>query len=222
MTTEEQSAYQATERMPGGGTSNIYRIKINGRDYAIKVSPFNLQKEVDIYEAIGNHPNILKIVQSGVLSIDTSEIEGDNNTGTFHAIVFPFIESNLATQIKENNLSLQEKVMISKQVLDALDHIHSKGITKNDIKSDDVLIGSAEDVVHAYLADFNTVKHFNLADELEQFQLSQQVDFRHTLDMMIEIFSQSNELVIKEALSLLRDGENISIKEIRNIFEKMS
>jgi hypothetical protein len=97
----------ATERMPGGATSNVYKVELDGSFYAVKASPFSLEKEMRILSKLQS-PHILPVLGSGQARLDTSSIPDDGNNGAVvHILRFKFVPNNLSTRL--DSLPLEER-----------------------------------------------------------------------------------------------------------------
>lgn len=202
--------------MAGGGTSNVYKVTVGEKSYAIKASPFSLKKEADVYRDIGEHPHIIELIESGRVQLDTSSIQGDENTGEHNALVFPFIEKNLA--ISKDTLTKRQKVEVLLQTLDAVSYLHQQNYTHNDIKADDVLIDENN---YTYLVDFNLAKKFNLETHNKEFEQAIKKDLAQIIDLII--FSLrgdiSNEII--STLELLKMRSELKIEDLQRILQSL-
>src|SRR5579871_3679625 len=147
--------YQILGEIAKGGMSTVYRAKqmSMGREVAIKVLPSALMhdsnfadrfhREVDIIARL-QHPHILPVYDFG---------EQDE----MPYIVMAYIRGGtLSERIKQQGpMSLPEVTRIVKQVADALDYAHSKGIIHRDFKPSNVLL---DEQGNTYLADFGLAK----------------------------------------------------------------
>jgi serine/threonine protein kinase len=164
------TTYMATERMVGGGTSNVYRVDIDGILYAVKASPFSLENEEKILSK-AKHPYILPVLASGRARLDTSQIPDDKNNGTTaNTLRFKFVPKSLAAHLK--SLSFEERQAILQQQRNALNFLHENGMVHNDIKPDNVLI----DGEISYLTDFGNAEEFSLPERQEEFERKRKKD----------------------------------------------
>jgi len=94
------------------------------------------------------HPHILPLFDSG-------------QADTFLYYVMPYVEGeSLRDRLKrEGQLSVEDATSILREVLDALEHAHRKGIIHRDIKPDNVLLSGR----HALVADFGVAKAVSAA-----------------------------------------------------------
>lgn len=160
--------YKAVRRMPGGGTSNVYEVLIDGQPFAVKASPFNQNHEEVILSQL-DHPNILHVLESGKAKLDTSAIPDDKNDGAVvDTLRFKFIPGSLSTL----NLSSTNRQKIIDQQRKALAYLHSHGIVHTDIKADNILV----DGLTSYLSDFSNARQFSLPAERDEFERFRQRD----------------------------------------------
>ncbi len=146
--------YEIIEEIAKGGMSTIYRAQqtsIN-RDIALKLLPPNFthddtflerfSREVEVFAAL-QHPHILPIYDYG-----------EANGSPF--IVMAYIRGGtLGDLIARGPMPLPEVVRLTKQMAQALDFAHSKGIIHRDFKPGNVLI---DEQGNTYLADFGLAK----------------------------------------------------------------
>lgn len=146
--------YQVEEEIGRGGMATVYRAtqKSIGRDVAIKVLPPNLThdktflsrfyREVEIVAHL-QHPHILPVYDFG-------EYEG------LPYIVMAYLRGGtLSERMSHGPLSIAEIERIIRQVADALEYAHSRGIIHRDFKPSNVLL---DEQGNTYLADFGLAK----------------------------------------------------------------
>ncbi len=119
--------YRVTAKLGEGGMGVVYRAtdtKLN-RDVALKVLPevfardadrmARFKREAHVLASL-NHPNI-------------ASIYGLEEADGIHCLVLELVEGpTLAERIREGAVPLEESLNISKQIADALDAAHAKGI----------------------------------------------------------------------------------------------
>src|SRR5271154_88187 len=109
--------YEITARIGAGGMGEVYRARDPrvGRDVAIKISAERFSdrfsREVHAVAAL-NHPNICHLYDVGPDYLVMELVEG----------------STLAERIKQGAVPLEEALAIAKQIADALEAAHEKGI----------------------------------------------------------------------------------------------
>lgn len=101
------------------------------------------EREAELVKSL-DHPNIVSV-------LDFGEHEGRMY------LVMPFLEGgSLATLFNEpRNISLKSTAIILKQVADALEYAHTKGIIHRDIKLENILL---DETKKPYLADFGIAR----------------------------------------------------------------
>ncbi len=98
------------------------------------------------------HPHILSVHDSGKLD------------GLLY-YVMPYIEGeSLRSRLtRERRLPLAEVARIGREVADALDHAHTRGVVHRDIKPENILLGGG----HAIVADFGVARAISAAGAAE-------------------------------------------------------
>jgi Tol biopolymer transport system component/predicted Ser/Thr protein kinase len=121
--------YEIIELIGKGGMGEVYRAKDTRlpREAAIKISAQQFSerfsREAKIIAAL-NHPNISTLYDIGPNYLVMELVEGPT----------------LAERIKQGTLSLEEASTIAKQIADALDYAHEKGVVHRDLKPGNVKI----------------------------------------------------------------------------------
>ena len=125
--------YSVTEMLGKGGMGVVYRAtdtKLN-RDVALKVLPevfardadrmARFKREAHVLASL-NHPNI-------------ASIYGLEEADGIHCLVLELVEGpTLAERIQEGAVPLEESLNIAKQIADALEAAHEKGVIHRDLK----------------------------------------------------------------------------------------
>jgi len=125
--------YEIESVLGAGGMGEVYRARDTRlkRDVAIKVLPVafardpdriaRLQREAEVLATL-NHPNI-------------GAVYGFEETATASGIVLELVEGpTLGDQIAHGAIPLAEALAIAKQIADALDAAHEKGVVHRDLK----------------------------------------------------------------------------------------
>jgi Tol biopolymer transport system component/predicted Ser/Thr protein kinase len=121
--------YEILEKIGAGGMGEVYRAHDTrlGRDVAIKVSAERFgerfEREARVIASL-NHPNICTLFDVGPNYLVMELVEGPT----------------LAERIKEGAIPLEEALAISRQIADALEAAHEKGVVHRDLKPGNVKI----------------------------------------------------------------------------------
>ncbi|HEU5155095.1 MAG TPA: serine/threonine-protein kinase, partial [Gemmatimonadales bacterium] len=103
-----------------------------------------------------DHPHILPLLDSG------------NAAGTLY-YVMPYVEGESLRQrlAREGKIPLPDALRIARQVTDALDYAHSRGIIHRDIKPENILLAAG----HARVADFGIARALSAAGDTRVTQV---------------------------------------------------
>ncbi len=121
--------YEIVAAIGAGGMGAVYRARDTrlGRDVAIKVSQEKFgerfEREARVISSL-NHPNICHLYDVGDNYLVMELIEGQT----------------LADRIKQGAIPLEESLAIARQIADALEAAHEKGITHRDLKPGNVMV----------------------------------------------------------------------------------
>jgi TolB-like protein/tRNA A-37 threonylcarbamoyl transferase component Bud32/Flp pilus assembly protein TadD len=147
-------AYHIVREIGGGGMSRVFQAEERafGRAVVIKVLPPELVAELSIERfqretqvaAQLRHPNIVPVFTAG------------QTGGGLLFFTMPFIEGeSLRDRLRrETKLDLRSAVMITRDVADALDYAHRRGVLHRDIKPENILLEGT----HAVVADFGIAR----------------------------------------------------------------
>ena len=97
------------------------------------------------------HPNVLPLIDSGTV-------------GDIVYSVMPFVEGESLRDrlVREGQLPVEEALLTAREVAEALDYAHKRGIVHRDIKPENILLSNGQAVV----ADFGIARASSLANEL--------------------------------------------------------
>jgi eukaryotic-like serine/threonine-protein kinase len=121
--------YEIVEAIGKGGMGEVYRAHDSrmGRDVALKISAERFSerfdREVRAIAAL-NHPNICTLHDVGPNYLVMELVEGPT----------------LADRIRQGAIPLEESLTIARQIADALEAAHEKGITHRDLKPGNIKI----------------------------------------------------------------------------------
>jgi serine/threonine-protein kinase len=141
--------YRIERELGRGGMATVYlandvkhhrqvAIKVLRADLATLLGPERFLREVEIAAKL-NHPHILPLYDSG-------DADG------FLFYVMPYIkgESLRAKLEREQQLSVEESLAVTRQAASALGHAHAHGVIHRDVKPENILLHEGE----AMVADF--------------------------------------------------------------------
>ena|SRR5215831_10846363 len=125
--------YEILSAIGAGGMGEVYRARDPklGRDVAIKVLPepfardaermARFQREAKVLASL-NHPNI-------------ATIYGLEDSDDTHPLVMELVEGpTLADRIKARPIPVDEAVRIARQIADALEYAHERGVIHRDLE----------------------------------------------------------------------------------------
>jgi eukaryotic-like serine/threonine-protein kinase len=126
-------SYEVLAPIGAGGMGEVYRARDSklGRDVALKVLPeafardaermARFQREAKVLASL-NHPNI-------------ASIYGLEDSGATHALVMELVEGpTLADRIRSGPIPIDEALRIAKQITEALEYAHERGIVHRGLK----------------------------------------------------------------------------------------
>ncbi|HEX9754878.1 MAG TPA: serine/threonine-protein kinase [Gemmatimonadales bacterium] len=154
------------ERVLGhGGMATVYlardpkhnrrvAVKVLRPEVAASIGAQRFLREIEIAAQL-QHPHVLTLIDSGEVHPERSE-----GPGALY-YVMPFIpgESLRARLLRSGPLALSETVAIAREVADALDYAHRRGVVHRDIKPENVLFSEG----HAIVTDFGIAKALSAA-----------------------------------------------------------
>src|SRR5439155_11138641 len=124
-------------------------VKVLRSDFGTAVGAERFLREIEIAAAL-NHPNILAVHDSGEAA------------GLLYYVT-PYVEGkSLRDRLqRDTRLPLEEALQIVREVADALDYAHQRGVVHRDIKPENILFQSG----HAVVADFGIARAISAAGE---------------------------------------------------------
>ena len=120
-------------------------IKVLADDLSAAIGAERFLREIEIAASL-THPNILPLLDSGET--------GGRDSQPYY--VMPFIEGeSLRDRMsREGQLPVDEAVRLGREVADALQHAHDRGVVHRDIKPENILLAGG----HAMVADFGVAR----------------------------------------------------------------
>ncbi len=150
--------YQVEQQLGQGGMATVYRardlrherpvaIKLMRPELAAGLGPERFLREIRVTAGF-DHPYILPVLDSG-------EADG------LLWYAMPWVEGeSLRDRLKQHGqLPLEEAVRLAREVADALDCAHRRGVVHRDIKPENILLSGG----HARVADFGVARALEVA-----------------------------------------------------------
>jgi eukaryotic-like serine/threonine-protein kinase len=151
--------YRVTSHLGSGGMASVYRATHMdlGTDVAVKFLPRSVSGPEDIerfrrearLSASLDHPNCIRVIDFGETK--------DALCLTMELLDGPTIRSVM----DKGPIPVATAISICLHVLDALDHVHRRGILHRDVKPGNVMYGHRRDVLVPILIDFGLAKAFD-------------------------------------------------------------
>ena len=187
--------YEILSAIGAGGMGEVYRARDTklGRDVAIKVLPDAFARDFARMSRFGreakllaslNHPNI-------------ASIYGLEDSGSTRALVMELAEGpTLADRIKQGPIPIDEALPIARQIADALEYAHEKGVIHRDLKPANIKV-AADDTVK--ILDFGLAKAMEANATPEGGQ--DFTDFVHRIENLLEAGTTFPEIAKSPTLS---------------------
>ncbi|HEY9518918.1 MAG TPA: serine/threonine-protein kinase, partial [Gemmatimonadales bacterium] len=120
-------------------------IKVLSDEISAAIGAERFLREIEIAASL-THPNILPLLDSGST--------GGKDSRPYY--VMPFIEGESLRErmSREGQLPVDEAVRLGREVADALQHAHDRGVVHRDIKPENILLAGG----HAMVADFGVAR----------------------------------------------------------------
>ncbi len=167
--------YEILSPIGAGGMGEVYRAKDSrlDREVAIKVLPeamtrdpervARFQREAKVLASL-NHPNI-----AAIYGFDDHRLE----TGATHFLVMELVEGEtLSKRLKQSGsagLAIEDALDVAKQMAEALEAAHDKGVIHRDLKPANVMITPEGKVK---VLDFGLAKAMGTADDRSQTEIA--------------------------------------------------
>jgi eukaryotic-like serine/threonine-protein kinase len=188
-------SYEITAPIGAGGMGEVYRARDSklGRDVAIKVLPeafardpermARFQREAKVLASL-NHTNI-------------ASIYGLEDSGSTHALVMELVEGpTLADRIRQGPIPIDEALRIAKQICEALEYAHERGIAHRDLKPANIKVTNDDAV---------KVLDFGLAKAIESNAMPpgsmHASDLLHRMENLLEGETEATAAVNSPTLS---------------------
>ncbi len=148
--------YEILSPLGAGGMGEVYRARDTrlGRDVAIKVLPEEFFEDKERRERFGREAKVLaSLNHPGIAAIYSFEEDGGR-----HLLVMELVEGkDLAQRLITGPLPLEESLSIARQIAEALEAAHEKGVVHRDLKPANVKVTEEGKVK---LLDFGLAKAF--------------------------------------------------------------
>ncbi|KAG1048281.1 hypothetical protein G6F46_003925 [Rhizopus delemar] len=146
--------YKDMKKIGQGASGGVYIAYTEGSDYPVAIKQMNLEqqpkKELIINEILvmkeSMHKNIVNFIDSYLWRGDLW-------------VVMEYMEGGSLTDVVTNNMMMEGQIAaVCFEVLEGLQHLHSKGVIHRDIKSDNILLSMYGDIK---LTDFGFCAQLN-------------------------------------------------------------
>jgi serine/threonine protein kinase len=215
--------------LSSGGTSNIYRLRIDKKFYIRKeLKPKHSQdpvyliafdREFEIGQEL-NHPNIVKYLYKDQGYIIQEYLDGETLAVLAENIAF--------YSIKQRYLQIEKYLY---QLCTAVEYLHSKGITHGDIKPQNIIVTHVSnelkliDFGHAYTLQYEGIKggtpgYLMQDNDLESFEERKIADLyaiQKIVNELLTIGLQSHETNAKVTAYIKNTGKKLP-KTAQNIY----
>ncbi|CAO3699924.1 unnamed protein product [Rhizopus stolonifer] len=146
--------YKSMRKIGQGASGGVYIAYSQGSDFPVAIKQMNLEQQPK-KELIINEILVMKESrQKNIVNfIDSYLWRGDL------WVVMEYMEGGSLTDVVTNNMMMEGQIAaVCYEVLEGLQHLHSKGVIHRDIKSDNILLSSFGDIK---LTDFGFCAQLN-------------------------------------------------------------
>ncbi|ORZ17315.1 kinase-like domain-containing protein [Absidia repens] len=152
--TDPSKIYRNMTKIGQGASGGVFIAHTSKSDLPVAIKQMNLEqqpkKELIINEILvmkeSKHKNIVNFIDSYLFKGDLW-------------VIMEYMEGGSLTDVVTNNMIMEGQIAaVCKEVLEGLQHLHSKGVIHRDIKSDNVLLSSHGDIK---LTDFGFCAQLN-------------------------------------------------------------
>lgn len=211
-----------------GSLFALYRLTVDGKYFLFKTSAHNdnvskrlLRREYEM--SIGcDHPNIVHVVLFGPI-VESKE-----------GILMEYVEGRTLSDFLAENPSHDTKKRVFRELLEAVDYLHKRGVVHNDLKPENILITRNGD--NLKLIDFglsDNDSHFlirtpgcSLAYAAPELKEERQSDFRsdiYSVGMIGRLlFGSKYRKIISKSTHLLPEKRYQNAGELKKAFEQRS
>ncbi|CAO3625893.1 unnamed protein product [Mucor hiemalis] len=146
--------YKNMKKIGQGASGGVYTAYSDGNDYPVAIKQMNLEQQPK-KELIINEILVMKeSKQKNIVNfIDSYLWKGDL------WVIMEYMEGGSLTDVVTNNMMMEGQIAaVCHEVLEGLQHLHSKGVIHRDIKSDNILLSLYGDIK---LTDFGFCAQLN-------------------------------------------------------------
>jgi len=131
--------YEIVEPIGAGGMGEVWRARDThlDRDVAIKVLPASMTRDPERIVRFEREAKLLGSLNHGNIAV----IHGFDNTDDIHYLVMEFVEGEtLSARLEQGPLTVEEALPVARQMAEALEAAHDKGVIHRDLKPGNVML----------------------------------------------------------------------------------